>query len=478
VVLPTGAGKSLCYQLPARIVNEVSVARVARAESAESQVRGEQAMRGLTVVVVPLLSLLREQLERCRQAKLRAEALHGGQQKTETARIAALLRSGDLDLIITTPETLLSVRAAKLLADSEIAHFVVDEAHCVCEWGKSFRPAYLKLQQFVEAAQIRCLTAFTATAGPRVIEAVRSTVFSSRTPALVAGNPDRPNIRYTVIPTLCKARALEQIVRRSPRPLLVFSRTRSSAENAARELRRRLPHLKSYFYHAGLDRGERSEIESWFMGSTDGVLAATSAYGMGIDKQNIRIVVHLDIPYSLESYLQETGRAGRDGKQVEAVLLYSAADLDFARRLDDQVAVERYTKILGYTLNKSRCRREQLLEHLGLDEVACAGCDVCDGRVVHQPEGAEQILGFVSRNRRRFTLRQIVHALRGEKSYEVVRRHLASYRGFGLLAGWEAEDIESALESLCRAGKIKVLKRGFWRQRITAISSVDLQNPD
>ena len=189
------------------------------------------------------------------------------------------------------------------------------------------------------------------------------------------------------------------------------------------------------------------------------------------------------MPYSPEAYLQETGRAGRDGRPVEATLLYSAADLDFTAALAPshgnpsaesreigpraRLAAERYNQILGYALNTERCRREQLLGFLGHELARCSGCDVCRGGTLQRPEGEPQILDFLSKNRKRFTLHQTVHLLRGARSYSVVRASLASYRGFGLLAGWQEEEIEEALESLRRSREIKVLKRGFWKDRVT-----------
>lgn len=459
VVLPTGAGKSLCYQLPARIGG------------------------GLTVVVVPLLSLLTDQLERCRQAGLHAEAIRGGQSREQRQRVLSELRCGAVELLFTTPESLRRVSRERMPGDGRIVHVVVDEAHCISEWGSSFRPVYLELGGIIRNLEPRCLTAFTATAGPRIVEKIQEVLFPEQRAAVLAADPDRPNIRYRVIPTLSKSRSLRLLVDCSPKPVLVFGRTRSAAQRAARNLRRSLPDLDARFYHAGLEREDRERVEAWFKGCRNGVLAATSAYGMGIDKADIRTVIHLDVPYSPEAYLQETGRAGRDGAPVEATLLYSAEDLGFAELLGrapgneaadsseiaaaDPLAAERYAQMLGYALDGSRCRREQLLGFLGREPASCTGCDVCDGQVVKQAEGQEQILDFLSRNRRRFTLRQTVELLQGAGSYEVVRSGLASYPAFGLLAVWQEEEIEEALESLQRSGTISVLKRGFWRDRIT-----------
>lgn len=471
VVLPTGAGKSLCFQLPARICH------------------------GLTVVVVPLLSLLADQLGRCRKAGLRADALRGGQSPETRRALARELRSGRVDLLFTTPETLQNISGDHWLEDLPIAHLVVDEAHCVSEWGESFRPAYRKLGAILRNWKIRCLTAFTATASPRIIERIREVLYPDQEVAILSADPDRPNIRYRVLPTLSKTRTLVRLVEGASRPLLVFSRTRSGAERAARTVRRRLPALDTRFYHAGLSPEERKRVETWYKASKDGVLTATSAYGMGVDKPDIHTVIHLDIPYSPEAYLQETGRAGRDGGPVQATLLYSAQDLKFSEILNPPaaptagfadspentltppLAAERYNQMLGYALDTSCCRRKRLLDFLGREPASCGGCDVCDGRALRRAEGEAQILECVSGNRRRFTLRQTVQLLRGAKSYEVVRRGLAAYRGFGMLAGWQEEEIEEALDSLRRAGKIRVAKRGFWKDRVTAAESFGFTQP-
>jgi superfamily II DNA helicase RecQ len=210
------------------------------------------------------------------------------------------------------------------------------------------------------------------------------------------------------------------------------------------------------------------------------------------DTVSIRTVIHLDVPYSPEAYLQETGRAGRDGSPVQATLLYSQEDLGFAGLLGrdrgaddcaetatpaadegpvfDPLAADRYAQMLGYALDTTRCRRERLLGFLGREPGSCSGCDVCAGAPLGRPEGEAEILEFVAGNRRRFTRLQAVKLLRGGKSYEVVSGSLAACPDFGALSGWQEEEIEEALEALRRSAKIKVLKRGFWKERITAAS--------
>ena len=310
VVLPTGAGKSLCFQLPSRVLD------------------------GITLVVVPLLSLLEDQLSRCRQAALPADALRGGQSAGERRRIGERAARGELCLLYTTPEALGTPGVRELLRGLKVAHAVVDEAHCVAEWGPEFRPDYLELGRRFRRLEVGRLSAFTATASPETLRAVRSHLFAGREPVLVQADPDRPNLRYRFLEVLSKQRALCGLLGgvspAAARPALVFCRSRPAAESAARLLRRRLGSAEVFFYHAGLEPGERRQVEAWFLRSGDGVLTATSAYGLGVDKPDIRTVVHRDVPYSVEAYLQESGRGGRDGRPAECLLLYGAEDLAFA----------------------------------------------------------------------------------------------------------------------------------------------------
>ncbi|GAG30807.1 unnamed protein product, partial [marine sediment metagenome] len=236
VVLPTAAGKSLCFQLPSLILT------------------------GVTIVVLPLLSLLKDQLLKCKQVELQAGVIKGGQSPEERRNIFQEIRERALRLIFTTPEAISQPRIRDLFRGIEVAHFVVDEAHCISEWGDTFRPAYLQLQEVFKALGAVTLTAFTATATKSVIGKIREGLFAGLEANLVLGNPDRPNIHYTVLPVLTKSRALEGLINSVEPPLLVFSRSRLGTESMAKIQKRRFPDREIFFYHAGLFSEERNKI--------------------------------------------------------------------------------------------------------------------------------------------------------------------------------------------------------------------------
>lgn len=468
VVLPTGSGKSVCFMFPAVVLT------------------------GVTLVVLPLLALLDDLYRRMTEAGLEVAVLRGGQSRPDRDRALRRVAARQTRLVLTTPEAALSERLlAGLAAAAAIEHLVVDEAHCISQWGDTFRPTYLRLGELVEALQPRVLTAFTATATPPVLARMREVLFPGGGAHLVAGNPDRPNIRYAVAPTVAPLRRLTELVAAGPRPLIVFARSRRGVEATCWQLRRRLPEVSCRFYHAGLNAAERKRLEQWFLSSGDGALMATSAYGMGVDKPNIRTVVHLELPESVEAYLQETGRAGRDGRPAQAILLaYRPYGMTPAGRAAAPARAQgaaaagsvdaeptepaeprepgkpRQLALRRYAADAATCRRAHLLRCFGREEVECSGCDVCDRGVAALPAVEQRLLQALRRGSRRFSLRQWRHLLCGGRSAVIERERLRSRPGFGLLADWDHEEVQEACNALIAAGLARVPARGPWRGRL------------
>ncbi len=441
VILPTGAGKSLCFQLPA------------------------QLLPGASVVVLPLLALIADQARRLAASGTPCGAIRGGQEPSERAALWKRVRAGAVKLLRATPEALISPAVGEALSRLPVAQLVIDEAHCVSEWGETFRPSYLELGRVAERMPL--VTAFTATASPLVLDKVREILFADREVTTVVANPDRPNISYTVLPTLSKENELLRLARSIERPALIFCRSRIGAELTARRLRARLADERVLFYHAGLSREEKKRVEGWFFASRDGLLAATCAYGLGIDKAGIRTVIHRDVPPSVEAFLQESGRAGRDKEASESYLLLSEEDLAHEQAIDDPVARRRYRALLDFALQPLRCRREGLLALLGAQPEVCFGCDVCRRSVRQRSPGEEELLRFVGANRRRHTAVDAALALCGRRSYESARRGLGGAPGFGRLAGWEPGEIEEAIGNLVQRGALRIARRGPWKGRLT-----------
>lgn len=455
VLFPTGFGKSLCFQLPALLVP------------------------GISLVVYPLLALMNDQKRSLDKNGIPASLIRGGMPAEAWGAELASLREGRSKILITNPECLALPRLKDFLAEVGVFHIAVDEAHCVSEWGETFRPSYLELGPCIQAIGPKVVSAFTATASPEVAQAVTKHIFGDAPYSLVTADMDKPNIRYSVLPTLAPLHSLAELVRTKPKPLIVFDQSRAGVRRLCEAIEARTS-IKARFYHAGLSREEKTAMEIWFLGSRDGVLAATCAYGLGVDKRDIRTVIHFSPPPSVEAYLQESGRGGRDGGLCEAVLIY---DLCGNRRqgtakvesVQDEGRERRRRAFLGYA-SSAGCRRKTLHALMGAElDSPCSGCDVCDGSGRKEPEGLVELKGFLCANPGRFDLESALRLIGagGSGSRTASGRHEPpSCAGEGLLGDWDRKDLRvlfSAaiaeghavkIESGSRAGRLRLAKSG------------------
>jgi len=398
VLMPTGGGKSLCYQIPAL------------------------CRPGVAVVVSPLIALMRDQVSALNQLGVRAAALNSSLSADQSAATWRRLQAGELDLLYLAPERLHGGDCLERLAQLPIALFAIDEAHCVSQWGHDFRPEYLQLAVLQERFPSIPRLALTATADPRTREEIVERL-RLREGRVFLASFDRPNIRYLLRDKDdARAQLLAFLEGQRGEAGIVYARSRSRVERFARDLQQ--AGHQALAYHAGLGAAQRAEALERFRRESGVIVVATIAFGMGIDKPDVRFVAHVDLPKSLEAYVQETGRAGRDGLPATAWMVHGPGDVPQLRRfIDESEAPElqkriEHTKLdalIGYT-EATECRRRILLGHLG-EELAepCGNCDVClePDRRADVTEAARKALSAVYRTGQRFGAAHVVDVLLG-----------------------------------------------------------------
>ena len=404
VLMPTGGGKSLCYQIPAL------------------------CRSGVGVVISPLIALMQDQVEGLRQAGVKAAALHSALEAGEAAAVWRALEAGALQLLYVSPERLLSPGFLDRLAALPLALFAIDEAHCVSQWGHDFRPEYLQLAVLAERFAAIPRIALTATADPRTRSEIQERLRLQDGRVFLASF-DRPNIRYLLRDKEeARSQLLAFLTERRGEAGIVYARSRSRVESFAREL------IAAGFdampYHAGMEAEQRSRALDRFRRESGVIVVATIAFGMGIDKPDVRFVAHVDLPKSLEAYYQETGRAGRDGLPAVAWMVHGGGDIPQLRRfIDDSGAAEEQKRIehgkldalIGFT-EAPGCRRRLLLRHFG--EELGADCGNCDGCLDPQPRSdctlvAQKALSTVYRTGQRFGAAHVVDVLLGANSERI-----------------------------------------------------------
>ena len=445
VVLPTGGGKSLCFQLPALVD---SAARVAEP---------------LALVISPLIALMKDQVDGLVAQGVAAACLHSGQTSAERQAALDQVRSGVCRLLYVAPERAVGTTSdgfAALVGRRDLRYVAIDEAHCISQWGHDFRPEYRQLRALRDRFGEIAFHAFTATATPRVRADIVSEL-ALRQPVELVGPFDRPNLVYRVVPRADGRKQIQQVLSRHPNEAgIIYCLSRKEVETMAESLQGEgVPALP---YHAGLADQVRHQNQDAFLNEDADVMVATVAFGMGIDRSNVRFVIHAGAPRSLEHYQQEAGRAGRDGLSSECVLISSPADFARWRSLLESTGewsepVRLLMRDMERYAAATTCRHRALVEYFGqrLEHVPCGACDWCLGELERVPEPdvlAQKILSAIARTGQRWGVGHVVSVLRGESSDTITSRGHDQLSVFGLLRDVPASELRGYVDQLTQAG--------------------------
>jgi len=454
VLMPTGGGKSLCYQLPSLL------------------------RKGCGIVVSPLIALMRDQVAGLIEAGVKAAVLNSTLSFDEASAVEARLLAGDLDLLYVAPERLLTPRCLNLLGRAKVALFAIDEAHCVSQWGHDFRPEYIGLSVIAERFPDVPRIALTATADELTRKEIIDRLGLAGAPSFVASF-DRPNIRYEIVdkqnaPTQLKALISE---RHGGDAGIVYCLSRAKVEDTAAGLTR--AGIEALPYHAGLDAKMRSRNQDRFINEDGIVIVATVAFGMGIDKPDVRFVAHLDLPKSIEAYYQETGRAGRDGKPSSAWMAYGLSDIVQQRRMIEEssgaeafkrVSLGKLDALVGLA-ETTNCRRTRLLGYFGeaTTIAGCGNCDNClsppklrDGKVM-----AQKLLSCAYRTGQRFGAMHLIDVLVGRLTERVQQFGHDKISVFGIGRELNEKQWRAALRQLVAMGHLQPDAEAFGALKLT-----------
>ncbi|GAA4221407.1 DNA helicase RecQ [Sagittula sp. NFXS13] len=440
-IMPTGGGKSLCFQLPALL------------------------RHGVTVVISPLIALMRDQVRGLREAGVAAGALTSGNTPEETDAVWDMLHAGELKLLYLAPERLANAGTQRMLSQAGVSMIAVDEAHCVSQWGHDFRPDYLRIGELRRALDVP-LAAFTATADEETQVEMVTRLFDGVQPTTFLRGFDRPNIHLAFQPKDGpRAQILGFAAARRGQSGIVYCGTRNKTEGIARALRDD-GHAACH-YHGGMEAGDRRDVEERFATEDGLIVCATVAFGMGVDKPDIRWVAHADLPKSIEGYYQEIGRAGRDGAPAETMTLYGAEDVRLRRsQIDEGLAPPerrqadhgRLNALLGLA-EALGCRRQALLAYFGEEAAPCGNCDLCDRppELFDGTEAVRKALSAALRTGESFGAGHLIDILLGKDTDKVQQRNHDQLPTFGVG---------------------KDLSRGQWQAVFRQMMGRDLMRPD
>ncbi|MDW7772235.1 MAG: DNA helicase RecQ [Desulfobulbaceae bacterium] len=405
VLMPTGGGKSLCYQIPAL------------------------HRPGVGIIISPLISLMKDQVDALKTCGVRAAFYNSSLKSTEARQVLAMLHNRELDLLYIAPERLMSEEFTERLRDIPIALFAIDEAHCISQWGHDFRPEYCKLGRLRQFFPGIPIIALTATAEAHTRKDIMERLRLNGSKCYISGF-DRPNIRYSVLEKQKPFAQLTAFLQEHEKEAgIVYCLSRKKVEKVTAQLND--AGYPAASYHAGLSAGTRKQVQDDFLRDDVRIIVATVAFGMGIDKSNIRFVVHYDVPKNIESYYQETGRAGRDGLAAEALLLFGYGDVVMARTLIEntsnpeqkRIELHKLNSMVGFAESLS-CRRQILLGYFGEDlPDPCGNCDIClnPPELIDVTEDARKALSCVYRVGQRFGMGHVIDVLLGSRKERLLQ---------------------------------------------------------
>ena len=443
-IMPTGGGKSICYQVPALCLD------------------------GMTIVISPLISLMKDQVDALKTMGIKAQLINSSLSNSEYSKVLEEIDNDECKIIYIAPERLDNLEFVNIIRGKNISQVAIDEAHCVSQWGHDFRVSYKKIPHFINKLEKRpIVTAFTATASNEVREDIIR-ILNLHSPAVYITGFDRENLSINIVKSSSKNKyILDYIENHKNESGIIYASTRKEVENIYEGLLKRNYSVAKY--HAGLSNDARHEYQEKFINDDIKIMVATNAFGMGIDKPNIRWVLHYNMPQSIENYYQEIGRAGRDGEDSECVLLFSPGDIHTQKYLVE-VGIEnperkrvQYKKLQQMVdlVYSNTCYRKSILNYFGehfLEE--CNNCSNClnDGEVVDKTLDAQKVISCIARMKRSFGATMIIDVLRGSKNKKVLDLGFDTLTTYGIMKNYSNEDLKTFINTLVSHGFLDVVE--------------------